>query len=219
MLDWTSLIREHVDWEAYNFPKVGIFDQLMGIQEEIGELTHHYLKMKQDIRNNEDHINEMKDAVGDATIYLLGAMHSLSIDKPYEIKILNKEEPDKLILLIGCMGAHLNGSVLTEHGTSTLYAVTKLVHGLKRWCFVFGWDYEQIVTETWAKVKQRDWTKNRDTGVSPTSAIALLQEMDDGPLARCNSCKRGTWETGEKNQPCGMRQPDDSVCQGTMVPL
>ena len=45
-------------------------DPLLGVMEEVGELTHAHLKMKQGIRKNEDHYRGKIDAVGDILIYL-----------------------------------------------------------------------------------------------------------------------------------------------------
>jgi len=46
-------------------------NQLLGVMEELGELTHHYLKQKQGIRTDEDHEFEIRDAVADITIFLI----------------------------------------------------------------------------------------------------------------------------------------------------
>lgn len=46
-------------------------DPLMGMMEELGELTHAVLKAKQQIRTSENHEEKEKDAIGDLMIYLL----------------------------------------------------------------------------------------------------------------------------------------------------
>lgn len=46
-------------------------DPLLGMMEELGELTHAVLKQKQQIRTAEDHEEKEKDAIGDLMIYLL----------------------------------------------------------------------------------------------------------------------------------------------------
>ena len=53
-----------------NFPNKKPHQPLLGIQEEVGELSHAHLKMEQGIRTNEDHQAAKIDAVGDIVIYL-----------------------------------------------------------------------------------------------------------------------------------------------------
>ncbi len=40
------------------------------MQEELGELVHHFLKREQKIRLNEDHDEGIRDSIGDFLIYL-----------------------------------------------------------------------------------------------------------------------------------------------------
>jgi len=63
---------EHKIWQVYNFGPPSDVESLVGITEELGELSHAYLKKRQNIRKNEDHEAKMKDAVGDLLIYLIG---------------------------------------------------------------------------------------------------------------------------------------------------
>lgn len=46
-------------------------DPLLGMVEELGELTHAVLKQKQQIRTEENHEEKEKDAIGDLMIFLL----------------------------------------------------------------------------------------------------------------------------------------------------
>ena len=57
-------------WVAHNFPGREPWEPLVGMQEELGELSHAFLKRHQNIRNNEDHNANIEDAVGDILIYL-----------------------------------------------------------------------------------------------------------------------------------------------------
>ena len=59
-------------WQIKNFPgNENSWHPLLGLQEELGELSHAYLKRAQGIRVNEKHDENIKDAVGDIFIYLL----------------------------------------------------------------------------------------------------------------------------------------------------
>lgn len=57
-------------WQAHNFPNRQSWEPLMGLSEEVGELSHAHLKQHQKIRLEENHIKNAKDAIGDILIYL-----------------------------------------------------------------------------------------------------------------------------------------------------
>lgn len=98
---------EHSDWATRNFNNKKPYQPILGAAEEIGELSHAYLKMEQGIRGTkEEHLANMKDAVADCTIFLIDL------------------------------------------------------------CNQMGWDYEELLTETWNHVKKRDWKKDAHQGVA-----------------------------------------------------
>ncbi len=72
-LDLDEIQREHALWIKKNFPSRPdkSFHPLLGVVEEVGELSHAVLKRDQGIRLNENHGENIKDAVGDIVIYLL----------------------------------------------------------------------------------------------------------------------------------------------------
>ena len=75
------LQRERNEWVARNFPGDGVEDSIFGAVEELGELAHHYLKMKQGIRGDAAmHREEMLDAVADTVIFLAGVCTHLRAD-------------------------------------------------------------------------------------------------------------------------------------------
>lgn len=58
-------------WTAKNFPEGKNLWPVMGVAEEAGELIHAALKMDQGIRGTrEEHLADMRDALGDITIYM-----------------------------------------------------------------------------------------------------------------------------------------------------
>src|SRR5262245_12698816 len=70
-------------WRARNFPEEHrtAMMQLMGIVEEVGELSHSLLKMEQGIRGSREfHLGKIEDAMGDIIIYLCGCATALEID-------------------------------------------------------------------------------------------------------------------------------------------
>jgi len=81
ILDLTALQRDRDGWIQTNFPDDGIEDSIFGAVEEVGELCHHYLKMKQGIRGTEEeHVEGMLDAVADCVIFLAGVASHLGAD-------------------------------------------------------------------------------------------------------------------------------------------
>jgi NTP pyrophosphatase (non-canonical NTP hydrolase) len=73
--------QERDKWVAHNFPGDDMPHSLLGAVEELGELTHHYLKLQQGIRGDEAHHKErMGDAVADCVIYLAGVCTYLGVD-------------------------------------------------------------------------------------------------------------------------------------------
>lgn len=51
-----------------------------------------------------------------------------------------------------------------NHKEKAKDAVADIVIFLANYCNVKGFDFEQIVKQTWEQVKQRDWKKHPDTG-------------------------------------------------------
>jgi len=83
----SKIQKEHRIWQERNFGPPSTSESLIGITEELGELSHAFLKNKQGIRLNEDHEANMEDAVGDLLIYLI----SFCTSKGYDLdKILQK---------------------------------------------------------------------------------------------------------------------------------
>lgn len=67
-----TIQEEQKIWAEKNFPNNPSYAPLLGVVEEVGELSHAYLKRLQNIRGTEDeHIAKMKDAIGDITIFLI----------------------------------------------------------------------------------------------------------------------------------------------------
>jgi hypothetical protein len=92
-------------WHDKNFPNTLPHQPLLGIQEEVGELSHAHLKMEQGIRGTEaDHIRAKMDAVGDIVVFLAD------------------------------------------------------------YCSQNDLDFAHCVSDTWSKVKNRDWTKDKLNG-------------------------------------------------------
>ena len=70
-------------WAEHNFPQQEPVDGLLGMVEEIGELSHAFLKGKQRIRGMEDPAKVREavvDAIGDTFIYMMSFCNTNQID-------------------------------------------------------------------------------------------------------------------------------------------
>lgn len=68
------------EWTEHNFPNTPKHRPLIGVMEELGEISHSILKMEQGIRNNQPHREKLIDGIGDLTIYLIDLCNKYEID-------------------------------------------------------------------------------------------------------------------------------------------
>jgi len=67
-------------WSYHNFGNRPSYQMILGMMEELGELSHHYIKREQKIRTNEDHDEGIEDSLADLCIYLLDFCANENID-------------------------------------------------------------------------------------------------------------------------------------------
>lgn len=92
-IDLESLQTENRIWAEYNFPEKSIENPVLGVSEEVGELSlaimglvessgrlsHSVLKRKQNIcGTNEQHLNDARNAVGDIVVFLSDVCNQLN---------------------------------------------------------------------------------------------------------------------------------------------
>jgi NTP pyrophosphatase (non-canonical NTP hydrolase) len=66
-----TLQKEVTEWANRNFPNTPPYRPLLGLVEEVGELSHAHLKMEQGIRGTaQEHKIAKEDAIGDILVYL-----------------------------------------------------------------------------------------------------------------------------------------------------
>jgi|WetSurMetagenome_2_1015567.scaffolds.fasta_scaffold10221_5 NTP pyrophosphatase (non-canonical NTP hydrolase) len=72
MTDLKQLQQEHLTWSLENFPdNRDPIHPVLGVVEEVGELSHALLKQAQGIRGSHaEHEAAAQDAIGDIVIYL-----------------------------------------------------------------------------------------------------------------------------------------------------
>jgi NTP pyrophosphatase (non-canonical NTP hydrolase) len=81
-MDLTILQEQHARWLGRNFPDQEPWQALLGVTEELGEISHAYLKHVQGIRGV-DHVKlmgDITDGVGDLVIFLSGFCTNMGID-------------------------------------------------------------------------------------------------------------------------------------------
>ena len=177
---WADYHKRRMIWVAHNFPTtdgagvIPMEETTEGVIEEIGELAHANLKSKQNIRGTpEEHEAKAKDAIGDITVYLWGitARQPASfcdqhfwnhvrqeLKKPCASRVL------EMATAVGSLSANVSQRYSAGGYTASRYNVVRLVALLIGYCAMRGWDYHQIVEETWTRVEQRDWIKWPGTG-------------------------------------------------------
>lgn len=81
MISLRELTQQVGMWAHLNFGERPMHQQVLGICEEAGELAHAQLKLEQGIRGTyEEHIAEMKDALGDIMIYAMDLCYVRGFD-------------------------------------------------------------------------------------------------------------------------------------------
>ena len=77
-------------WQKHNFPDRPSHQPLLGMMEELGELTHAHLKEEQGIRK-QDYEAKIKDAIGDIFVYMLDYANARGYDVENIISSVWKE--------------------------------------------------------------------------------------------------------------------------------
>ena len=88
---------EVTEWGKHNFPDAEPVDPLLGAQEEIGELSHAHLKMRQGIRGTfQEHQLAKGDALADCIIFLAHycALNNLNLQAEVETAWASVKERD-----------------------------------------------------------------------------------------------------------------------------
>lgn len=78
-----ELQKQHQLWADHNFPNQPPVEPLLGLVEEVGELSHARLKMVQGIRGMADgnaFREAERDAVGDIFVYLMSYCNASGLD-------------------------------------------------------------------------------------------------------------------------------------------
>ena len=160
-----DVVTEHKGWARANFPGATEADAFTGMQEEAGEMCHAVLKMKQGIRTNQDHEADFMDGIGDFAIYMIHFCELVGVDFCRVVagpqRVTEHDRQRRLRNLCGAL-ASVHSAMDYTHGDMN-HALVSLGNRLKEVCGS-QYDFNGIVLETWAQVKERDWKENPETG-------------------------------------------------------
>ena len=146
---------EQREWSLRNFGRHPAADPAIGVVEELGELAHAVLKKRQGIRGTtEEHDAAARDAVGDIAIYLLDVVNSISSRIVSPLRTPPSTVP--LLFLSASVGA-LSMHVGQENFAAAVNVVESILNTLNTYCAQMGWNFAEILDETWDQVKKRDW--------------------------------------------------------------
>ena len=154
------------EWQNYNFGPQPNDRLLLGICEEAGELCHSALKKFQGIRGTpEQHMANMKDAIGDMMIYTLNYLNGVGqkcCDIPRPTLHVSSDESIQTAAVFDIVR---HASVLTMSRAPFIAEnILSLINALNYFCSLNGWDLEQITHETCTEVCKRDWKLYPKTG-------------------------------------------------------
>lgn len=95
--DLRQLQEEHKEWSEENFGDQPYEWTLVGVMEELGELSHSELKQLQGIRLDEEGVGEeaTKDSVGDIVMYLLDFCNRRDLDFAECVETASSEVLDR----------------------------------------------------------------------------------------------------------------------------
>lgn len=169
-------------WTEYNFGKQESIIPIMGMIEELGELTHAHLKELQGIRKS-DFLADKKDAIADITIYLLNYFNCINEDISQIEDILtdaNENDSNNNIILIITtqLGIVSNNIVNTEISDINIQHLAFVLFCLKEYAENIDFNLLTIVNEVWETVKLRDWKQYPNNGMPNGYEVKLDKGID-----------------------------------------
>lgn len=150
-------------WTIYNFGKQESIIPIMGMIEELGELTHAHLKELQGIRKS-DFLADKKDAIADIIIYLLNYFNCIDKDISLIEEVINAphegDTSNNIILNISHkLGVLSENQMYNKSKVIDTQYLSYILFSLKEYAENIKLDLLTIVNEVWEQVKLRDWKK------------------------------------------------------------
>ena len=149
-------------WTEYNFGKQDSSIPILGMIEELGELSHAILKEKQGIRQS-DFLADKKDAIADIVIYVLNYFNSINKTVVFETQSndFTSKTEHLISFIVTRQIGRLTATVYTRKGyTDTALSSCRIIlRWLDSYSSFLGFDFTTLVNEVWEQVKLRDWKK------------------------------------------------------------
>ena len=152
-------------WNNYNFPNNTKENCILGIIEELGELSHCVLKQSQGIRKESSTDEKLKDAIGDIFIYCLNYANYCNIN--FNNLDIKRDTPRPLDIVMSIV--YISDSIRDLCLQSIIYsesALERIIIHIKQICHLKNYDLSTIVNDTWNDVSKRDWIKFPNNGVT-----------------------------------------------------
>ena len=192
----TDLLTQVGEWSTRNFGTRQASD--LGILEELGEATHGILKRFQNIRgfdNVETFRAHVGDAFADMGIYILNyaGINGILLTQPTTYYI-QPNATDRfficnimmnLVQLISFSSylVETDSEVLSEPDKATL---SRHLQALWQWCGMWAYfhqfDFMDIVSSTWLRIRTRDWQKNNKDAHLTDGGYQPAQVPNDGSM-------------------------------------
>lgn len=156
--NFDKIVKEHNLWLKKNFPNGKSYHSILGMIEEIGELSHAHLKDEEKIRLNENHNYNKKDALADTIIYLIGFCNynNIDINKCSENILISNTDHTAIFKAMRSISL-IALDVDVDKGNIITY-IKDLITNLASYANDNGWDLKDIVQEVWDNVvKKRTW--------------------------------------------------------------
>lgn len=168
------------EWSDYNFPNNTWEEPAIGMVEELGELAHVILKTRQGIYKYQEPSEKCpgltkadclaQDAIADIVIYGVDFANRRGLEISWPATPNFDPSPELATLRFGniCIFTGLLWEACLEGYESNLkLAFKELIVTTFAYSRCRGWDFTQIVLDTWNDVRQRDWKLNPVTGGKP----------------------------------------------------
>lgn len=183
------IMAEQKDWSISNFGPVtadNVNDPLLGIIEELGELSRAVLKKKQGIRGTaKEHDAAAFDAVGDMLIFTIDAANRTGTPIDWARSLAHAGYLREWRFTACAVAVATNCSAMEYDcpGYVREFAVNSILAATFRLAELLGIDPTDAVIRTWDEVvAKRDWKARPDCGIVPQEIMGLPDLVDNSEI-------------------------------------
>lgn len=183
LIDFGPMITEVGEWSEKNFGSQPPINPFIGILEELGEFSHHYLKSQQGIRGSYyEHNMAMRDAIADTFIFLMDWLYrnnylDFSTLGECHVSLPDTHAAEDVVEnLFACYRQALVMERDAKDSHPCAGAVEVFIARLVilHYTVVGEPTFATLINSTWGKVSQRDWKANpNNANVVAEAAVPL----------------------------------------------